>query len=53
MTSVTSDALRKRILVGGAATHVSHTGDRPIAITWKLASPMPPDLYSETALAIG
>lgn len=37
----------------GAATHVAHTGDRPIAITWKLGSPMPPDLYSETALAIG
>ena len=37
----------------GEAEHVSHTGDRPIAITWKLANPMPPDLYSETALAIG
>ena len=36
----------------GAAGHVSHTGDRPIAITWKLAHEMPPDLYSETALAI-
>jgi len=37
----------------GSATHAAHTGDRPIAITWRLASPMPPDLYSETALAIG
>lgn len=37
----------------GEGKYVSHTGDRPIAITWKLASPMPPDLYSETALAIG
>lgn len=37
----------------GEATYVSHTGDRPIAITWKLEDPMPPDLYSETALAIG
>ncbi len=37
----------------GAASHVSHTGDRPIAITWRLAHAMPPDLYSETALAIG
>lgn len=37
----------------GAASHVSHTGDRPIAITWKLVHAMPPDLYSETALAIG
>nr|WP_300083850.1 DUF3427 domain-containing protein [Propioniciclava sp.] len=37
----------------GTASHVSHTGERPIAITWRLATPMPPDLYSETALAIG
>ncbi|MFZ1911014.1 MAG: DUF3427 domain-containing protein [Propionicimonas sp.] len=37
----------------GDARYVSHTGDRPIAITWKLASAMPPDLYSKTALAIG
>ena len=36
----------------GDATYVSHTGDRPVAITWKLANPMPPDLFSETALAI-
>ncbi len=37
----------------GTASHESHTGDRPIAITWKLENPMPPDLYSETALAVG
>ncbi len=37
----------------GEAKYISHTGDRPVAITWRLSSPMPPDLYSETALAIG
>ncbi|MFZ5848449.1 MAG: DUF3427 domain-containing protein [Actinomycetota bacterium] len=29
----------------GPASYVSHTGDRPIAITWKLAHPMPSDVY--------
>lgn len=37
----------------GDATHVSHTGDRPIAITWKLRHPIPSELFSETALALG
>lgn len=37
----------------GDAKYVSHSGDRPVAITWKLRTAMPPDLYSETALAIG
>jgi len=37
----------------GSADYVSHTGDRPVAITWRLAHAMPPDLYSDTALAIG
>lgn len=36
----------------GPATYVSHTGDRPIAITWKLHHPMPTDLFTlATALA--
>lgn len=36
----------------GPATYVSHTGDRPIAITWRLKHPMPTDLFSlATALA--
>lgn len=37
----------------GEARHVAHSGDRPIAITWELAHAMPPDLYSDAALAIG
>ncbi len=29
----------------GSAQYVSHTGDRPIAITWRLDHPMPTDAY--------
>lgn len=35
----------------GQASYVSHTGDRPIAITWKLAHAMPASLYADTAMA--
>jgi len=34
----------------GRASYVSHTGDRPIAITWRLSSPMPADLFAETSI---
>ncbi len=30
----------------GPATYVEHEGERPIAITWKLESPMPIDFFS-------
>lgn len=33
----------------GPATYVDHTGDRPIAITWKLLTPLPTDFFSLTA----
>lgn len=36
----------------GPATYVSHTGNRPIAITWRLAHPIPADLYTETTVAL-
>jgi superfamily II DNA or RNA helicase/HKD family nuclease len=35
----------------GPATYVSHEGERPIAITWKLEHRLPADLYSEFAAA--
>jgi hypothetical protein len=35
----------------GPATYVSHTGDRPIAITWKLSTPMPTDFFNLTSAA--
>lgn len=30
----------------GPATYVTHTGDRPIAITWKLEHPMPAEFFA-------
>ena len=33
----------------GPATYVSHTGDRPIAITWKLQTPMPSDFFNHAS----
>ncbi len=33
----------------GPASHVSHTGDRPIAITWRLGTPMPMDFFNHSS----
>jgi hypothetical protein len=33
----------------GPAKHVSHKGDRPIAITWQLEHPMPADFFNSAA----
>lgn len=35
----------------GPASYVSHTGDRPIAITWRLERPMPTDLFTVATAA--
>jgi len=37
----------------GTARHVSHSGDRPIAFVWQLDHPLPPDLYTSFAAAVG
>ena len=37
----------------GPADYVSHTGERPLAITWRLRRPMPADLFRETKVAAG
>jgi hypothetical protein len=29
----------------GPATYVSHQGERPVAFTWRLAAPMPEELF--------
>jgi hypothetical protein len=31
----------------GPANYVEHRGDRPVAITWHLEHPLPPDFYQE------
>lgn len=36
----------------GPARYVSHRGERPIAITWELETPMPADLYAASAVAV-
>lgn len=35
----------------GPAKYVSHTGDRPIAITWRLEHPMPTDFFTAASVA--
>ena len=37
----------------GPARYVSHTGERPIAITWKLDHAMPLDLYNTASVVAG
>jgi hypothetical protein len=37
----------------GPATYVQHTGERPIAITWRLAHSMPTDFFSSASVAAG
>jgi superfamily II DNA or RNA helicase len=36
----------------GPGTYVSHTGERPMAITWRLKHPLPGDLFSSFAAAV-
>lgn len=36
----------------GPARYVSHTGERPMAITWELDVPLPGDLYAAFAAAV-
>jgi len=33
----------------GPATYVSHDGDRPIALTWRLSTPMPTDFFNHAS----
>lgn len=37
----------------GPATYVKHEGERPIAITWRLAQPMPADFFHSATVAAG
>jgi superfamily II DNA or RNA helicase/HKD family nuclease len=33
-------------LYAGPMTYVSHTGDRPMRVIWRLSHPLPPDVYA-------
>lgn len=35
----------------GEAAYVSHQGERPISITWRLATPMPADVFASASVA--
>jgi hypothetical protein len=37
----------------GRVHHESHTGERPIAITWRLEHPMPADFLAQASLISG
>jgi hypothetical protein len=37
----------------GLATYVTHTGERPMSITWRLHTPMPPDMFEATKTVAG
>ncbi|MFK7857503.1 MAG: DUF3427 domain-containing protein [Granulosicoccus sp.] len=37
----------------GPARYLSHEGEKPMAITWRLANKLPGDLYREFAAAVG
>ncbi len=36
----------------GPATYVSHVGERPMAVTWRLQHPLPGDLFASFAAAV-
>jgi len=36
----------------GPATYCHHEGERPMAVTWRLAVPLPGDLYAQFAAAV-
>jgi len=38
-------------LFAGPATYVSHEGDRPISITWRLEHPLPTDFFNAASVA--
>ncbi len=37
----------------GPVRYVSHTGERPIAITWELEHAMPTDFFTSASVAAG
>ena len=43
---------RKAFWFLGPASYVSHEGERPMAITWRLHVRLPGDLFAEFAAAV-
>jgi hypothetical protein len=46
------NTLERALWCLGPATYVSHEGERPIAITWRLHNRLPGDLFAEFAAAV-
>jgi superfamily II DNA or RNA helicase/HKD family nuclease len=45
------DAGTSPYLFAGPATYVQHTGERPMAITWRLVHPLPGDIFAAATVA--
>ena len=41
------------VMALGPATYVQHEGSRPMAITWRLQTPMPAELFEDARVAAG
>ncbi len=57
-TEIAGGAPRDRLLLGtqpyvflGPATYVEHRGERPVAFTWRLTTPMPEELFESARSA--
>ncbi|HRO63104.1 DUF3427 domain-containing protein [Thermomonas sp.] len=46
------DSEQRAFWLLGPAGYVSHQGERPLAITWRLQVPLPGDLYTDFAAAV-
>jgi len=46
-----ADGLTTPYLLLGSANYVEHRGDRPIAITWQLRTPLPPAFFQQARAA--
>ena len=44
---------RRRSCASGQAEYVEHRGERPIAITWRLARAMPAETFTTAAVVAG
>ncbi len=44
-------SLAEEYLFLGEGRHVTHEGERPIAITWELTHPMPTDFFNSATVA--
>ncbi len=51
-SKTTGDGRTRAYLFAGLVDYVSHKGERPIAITWRLREPLPGDVFAEFRAAV-